>query len=122
MKKLLVILLLWAAIIVFVILAPVCILFMICTCPQIYYNYSFNACVGIDKLGNSIAAPLFNLLLISKSGHKFGCVDETISSVIGKNKESNTLLFLGKFLYKFLDTIQKQHCELSIETEITIPE
>lgn len=121
MRKLLVILLLWSAILVFLIIAPIGVIFMICTNIKSYYTYSFDACIGIDKLGNSISSDLFNFFLIKKDGHKFGNVDETISSVVGKNKESNTLLLPGYLLYKFLDTIQKNHCEASIEVDIVIP-
>lgn len=87
-----------------------------------FYTCCFSMAVCIDKSGNVIMATVFNLILIKSSGHKFGCVDETISSVLGKNQVCNTLKPLGWFLVKVLDKIQKNHCEISIETEINIPE
>ena len=121
MKKLLVILLLWGAILLFMIVAPIAVLFWMFTNISNYYSYTFNICIGIDQLGNIVASSLFNFILIKKTGHKFGNVNETISSVLGKNKEANTLLFTGLLIYKTLDYIQKNHCENSIETIINIP-
>jgi 8-oxo-dGTP diphosphatase len=44
-------------------------------------------------------------------------VDETISSVLGKNKKANTLSKIGKGLDWILDILDKNHSIKSIEAE-----
>ena len=68
----------------------------------------------VDVLGNIIAADLFNDLLIRSAGYKFGRRGETISSVLGKNQQSDTLNWGGNFLRKVLNVIEKNHCIKSI--------
>ena len=68
----------------------------------------------LDVLGNIIAADLFNDILIRHAGYKFGRRGETISSVLGKNQQSDTLNIGGNFLRKVLDVIEKNHCIKSI--------
>ena len=81
-------------------------------------KYFYNVSRGIDQLGNVICAKLFNLTLIKHySIYKFGNEDETISSVIGKNKLANTLTFVGRFLYYFLELIDKNHTAKAIEED-----
>ena len=81
-------------------------------------KYLYRIAIGIDQLGNVVCANLFNIILIrSCSEHKFGDEDETISSVIGKNKLAGTLTFMGWLLDALLDAIQKDHTILSIEDE-----
>ena len=60
----------------------------------------------------TICARLFNFLLIKKEGYQFGKKGESTSSVIGKNKLTDTLTFIGDFicyLYKdhFIKNIEK---------------
>ena len=73
--------------------------------------------IAIDQNGNTVCGKLFDLTLIKKDGFKFGSPDFTISYVIGKNKQINTLTYLGSSLYLFLNSIQKNHCEISVEFE-----
>ena len=81
-------------------------------------KYLYNTARGIDQLGNVVCGRLFNLTLIQKvSIHKFGNEDETISSVIGKNKLANTLTVSGRLLDKLLDTIDKNHSIKAIEAD-----
>jgi hypothetical protein len=81
-------------------------------------KYLYNIARGIDQLGNVVCGRLFNLtLIISNSIHKFGNEDETISSVIGKNKLANTLTFVGRLLDKLLDIIDKNHSTDAIEED-----
>ena len=47
--------------------------------------------------------------------HKFWDENEVISSVIGKNKQTNTLKICGKILDKILCFIDSWHSEESIE-------
>ncbi len=80
-------------------------------------NYFFKIAVSLDQLGNVVCARLFNLTLIHKAGYKFGNEDETISSVLGKNKRAETLTILGKLLDSLLEFIDRNHSIEAIEEE-----
>jgi len=68
--------------------------------------------IGQDQYGNVLGQYLFNDVLITKdSQHKFGNTDETISSVLGKNKAANTLTKLGTGVAAILNFIDKDHVE-----------
>lgn len=80
-------------------------------------DYLFTIAKSIDQLGNVVCQGLFDLLLITKkSTSKFGCEDETISSVLGNNKKAATLTILGKMLTYLLNKIEKNHVENAIES------
>ena len=53
-------------------------------------QYFLIIAIAIDQLGNVVMQDLFDDLMIKKEGHKFGNEDETISSVLGKNKRRGT--------------------------------
>lgn len=72
--------------------------------------------IGIDQIGNSVCRDLFNRCLITSAGYKFGKVQETISSVLGKNQETWTLTCLGRAVVGVLDWLDKDHCKESIIT------
>lgn len=75
--------------------------------------------VSLDCFGNVVCDDLFNLTLIMpKSVNKFGNRKETISSVLGKNQEDKTLTWLGQVICYFLNIIQKNHTEKSIDNNI----
>ena len=71
--------------------------------------------ISIDQLGNVVMQHLLNTLWIKKSGYKFGNRDETISSVIGKNKQLRTLTLFGKNMDKILEFIEANHSLNSID-------
>ncbi|MBD0850817.1 hypothetical protein [Maribacter arenosus] len=71
--------------------------------------------ISIDQLGNVVMQHLLNTLWIKKSGYKFGNRDETISSVIGKNKQLRTLTFFGKNMDRILEFIEANHSLNSID-------
>ena len=79
-------------------------------------GYFKSSAVNLDRFGNSEFRTLFNLTVKKKEGYKFGNMEETISSVLGKNQRDNTLSFAGKVLVFILDTIDKNHCKKSIKT------
>ena len=81
-------------------------------------KYNLELAISKDHYGNVLSNYLFNDILIKPEGYKFGNINETISSVLGKNKESNTLKVLGKFISKVLDLIDKNHVEKSIDNNI----
>ena len=72
--------------------------------------------IWIDQIGNSVCRDLFNRCLIATDWYKFGKVQETISSVLGKNQETWTLTCLGRAVVGVLDWIDKDHCRESIIT------
>lgn len=72
--------------------------------------------IWIDQIGNSVCRDLFNRCLITSSWYKFGKVQETISSVLGKNQEIWTLTCLGRAVVWILDWIDRDHCRESIIT------
>lgn len=75
----------------------------------------FNLALGIDQLGNSYCYLLFNDIFIKDNTiHPFGNPDETISSVLGRNKLINNLSFIGKILDGILSLIDDNHTIKSI--------
>lgn len=54
-------------------------------------DYFMKMAISLDQFGNVSMSRLFNILLItSNSENLFGNPDETISSVLGKNKINST--------------------------------
>ena len=75
--------------------------------------------VGIDQIGNSVCRDLFNHCLIKKNWYKFGKVQETISSVLGKNQEAWSLTRVGRAVVGVLNRLDKDHCKKSIQNFIS---
>ena len=75
--------------------------------------------VGIDQIGNWVCRDMLNRLLITSGGYSFGRIQETISSVLGKNEKSWTLTRLGRAIVAVLDRIDKDHCEKCIQDFIS---
>lgn len=113
------ILLAFIAVILTIIVAPFALIYEIITLVRFskVSDYFFNIAISIDQLGNVVCQGLFNDLLISKDGFKFGNPDETISSVLGRNYLTNTLKPLGRLLRWILDKIEPNHCVKSIERD-----
>jgi len=83
-----------------------------------YINeYWTKLAVSLDQFGGVVMSGLFNLILISSDLNRFGNPDETISSVIGKNKKAGTLTGLGKGLDYLLEIFEKDHSIKSIEAD-----
>lgn len=82
-----------------------------------YFNSYFKRlAISLDQFGNVACGGLFNVTLIKRgSENKFGNPDETVSSVIGKNKVENSLSLAGKVLDWVLDRLDKNHSIKSIE-------
>ena len=79
-------------------------------------EYLFACAIADDQHANTYLAKLFNDILIKKGGHKFGNPDETISSVLGKNKLIKKLSIAGKLLDWTLELLDNNHTIKSIET------
>ena len=79
-------------------------------------QYNTDLAIAIDQYGNGLSKYLFNILLIKKTSiNKFGNIDETISSVIGKNKVTNTLTWLGVAVDIMLDSLDPDHSIKAID-------
>ena len=79
-------------------------------------GYFKSSAVNLDRFGNSEFRTLFNLTLKKKEGYKFGNMEETISSALGKNQQNGTLTRTGKALVWILDLLDRNHCKKSIKT------
>jgi hypothetical protein len=77
-------------------------------------GYFKSSAINLDKFGNREFRTLFNKVLVLEDGCKFGNINETISSVLGRNELKNTLSKLGIILVWVLDKIDKNHCLKSI--------
>ena len=77
--------------------------------------YFKETAIDIDKFGNRNFRTFLNATMKIKGGYMFGNVNETISSALGKNQRAGTLTKFGKVICKILDTIDKNHCEKSIQ-------
>jgi hypothetical protein len=81
-------------------------------------EYFFNLAISLDQFGNTTCKEILNDTLIkSSSPHKFGHPDETVSSVLGKNKREGTLLKIGRGLDWTLNKLDENHSIKSIEQE-----
>ena len=84
-------------------------------------RYWMDVAISLDQLGNVACQHLFNVTLIKSIPHKrkyrFGKPDETISSVLGKNKRQGTLSGLGGFIDFILGKIDHNHSIKSIEED-----
>lgn len=80
-------------------------------------DYHFKLAISKDQYGNVLGQYLFNIVLIKRGGYDFGSPDETISSVIGKNKRAGSLTNSGKALDMMLDFFDENHSINSIEDD-----
>ena len=78
-------------------------------------GYFKSSAINLDKFGNMEFRTLFNKVLINDKGYRFGDIEETISSVLGKNQLTGTLTGLGKALVWILDKIDNNHALKSID-------
>lgn len=79
-------------------------------------EYLYRIAKSIDQLGNVVCVGFFNLILIRDDKiSPFGDEDETISSVLGKNKMINNLTWMGSLITKLLNKIEREHVEKAIE-------
>lgn len=77
-------------------------------------GYFLSSALNLDKFANREFRTLWNKVLRTEKGYKFGNIEETISSALGKNERDRTLTNYGKVLVWVLDKIDKNHCKKSI--------
>nr|WP_315175558.1 hypothetical protein [uncultured Flavobacterium sp.] len=78
-------------------------------------GYFRDSAVTLDKLANREFRTLWNKTLIKWEGYDFGNSNETISSVLGKNIQNETLTTTGKALVFILT---KKHCLDAIDWKV----
>lgn len=83
-------------------------------------GYFKSSAVNLDKFGNREFRTLFNKVFITDKGCRFGNIEETISSVLGRNELKGTLSKTGKVLVWILDNIDKDHCFKSINKSLSL--
>lgn len=105
------------AFILVAILTPIGIVFTLLFRPFHIKDYFRRFAISLDQLGNVTCQWLLNATLIKVGGLCFGNEDKTISYVIGKNKETNTLSILGKFMAKLLNQWDTNHVENAVKNE-----
>lgn len=81
-------------------------------------GYFLDTATSLDRWANREYRTGLNAIMIKENGYPFGDIDETISSVLGKNQRDGTLKPSGKILCYILDTIEKDHCKKSIIKKI----
>jgi 8-oxo-dGTP diphosphatase len=96
-------------------LAPIGFVFAMFNNWEKIKKYFFRMAVSINQSGNVNAADFFNWALIDSDGYSFSDEDETISSVIGKNKKRGTLSKCGALLDAILELFDDNHSADSIE-------
>lgn len=81
-------------------------------------KYFHDVAFGIDQLGNVMGAPIMNDLLLKKNPAKlYGNPDETISHTTSVNYFGGKLTWLGVFIAKTLDFLDKDHMKKAFENE-----
>jgi hypothetical protein len=83
-------------------------------------DYFHNIAFGRDQLGNTMGGPLMNNLLLknkSKAPKLYGNVDETISHITGVNFLAGNTTWLGNFVAKVLNKVDKNHVQNAAATE-----
>lgn len=81
-------------------------------------EYLKQLAIAEDCYVNRLLAPILNKIAIKKNAYPFGNIKETISSVLGKNKRDNTLLFVGKIIDWILNIFDKNHSIKSIDDRV----
>lgn len=124
MKLVINILLTIVSIVLFILLTPISLFFILYDAVRFgsFYrriSYSFLAfATAIDIAGNTAFSGFLNAFCLKKGGYHFGSDrSETISSVFGKNLVLNKLTYLGLGFAGVLDTIDKDHCIKSINDD-----
>jgi len=77
-------------------------------------GYFLSSAINLDKFANREFRTLWNKTLRTDKGYKFGNIEETISSALGKNERDGTLTKAGKTLVWILDKFDNNHVKKSI--------
>jgi hypothetical protein len=96
---------------------PFSILWTLILHPRKLSDYFWRFAIALDQLGNVTCQYTLNFVFIKKDGVLCGNEDQTVSYVIGANKQKGTLTKAGIYLAKILNKIEKDHVEKAVENE-----
>ena len=74
--------------------------------------------VALSQLLNTTCSDLFNDILITGDGFRFGNPDFTTSATLGMNQQDETLKPLGRTFVWVLDKVDKDHCINALTFEL----
>ncbi len=108
------------AVILFLIVAPIGFLYGVISSLLFSRLSAFvwNCAFSLDQTGNAFCAEFFNHALIKrKDEYLFGDPDQTVSHVLGKNKEIENLTRVGTGLANVLNWLDENHVEDAAQNE-----
>jgi hypothetical protein len=83
-----------------------------------FTNFFKSHALGINQTSNRAFNVFFNDIMIKDDSiHSFGDIDETLSSVLGKNKLKNNLTIFGSILDFILNIFDENHTIESIDKQ-----
>ena len=74
--------------------------------------------MGGDLTGNVVARYLLNKMFVKPGGYQHGDIHQTISRILGLNKQSETLTGFGRFMGRFLHLLDPDHIVKAAQSEI----
>lgn len=80
-------------------------------------RWFFKLALSVDQFGN-VSCAKFLQVTMSKSGHKFGNEDDTVSYVLGRLKYQDDLTWFGRVVVLILDVIENDHVEMAVDKKI----
>lgn len=102
----------------FILVIVALVLFLVLTIINFLFvfdkGYFRSTALNLDCFGNREFRSLFNRLLITSDGYKFGNINQTISAVLGHNYIKGTLSNIGKLIVFILT---KKHCINAVAKE-----
>lgn len=82
-------------------------------------KWFYKVALSIDQTGNVLCAKTLQALLTKPLGaFQFGDEDDTVSYIIARNKNRNTLTAFGRFNGWILDKLEKNHLDNAIKNKI----
>lgn len=83
-----------------------------------FWVYLNSLGVALSQLLNTTCSELFNGILITSNGFRFGNPDFTTSATLGMNYRDNTLKPIGKGFVWVLDKVDPNHCLDALDQEL----
>lgn len=80
------------------------------------WDYLYKVAVSLDQMWNTLSPRLLDMVFKKWVWYKFWHEDETVSSVLWRNKMNWTLTWFGKFIDNILEKLDPNHSIESIDT------
>jgi hypothetical protein len=74
-----------------------------------------SAAYCLDVFGCVVLQVPLQFSFTRKGGHRFGDKHQTISYVLGKNSETETLSLAGRWLVRLLNFLHENHCKIAVQ-------